>query len=296
MAIMIVGTGATFTRCCGCRNDEPCGTPWEASIACRSAEASLTKCGFEEWPGYESTPPKIYLLSTIEGTLYAESTDNNCQDCETRIVYNYSGSASYQRISCSFGNNRTLATAQYYPDCTTLQETSSGSVSDIGFTPDTFFPNSYTSTIHSVTGAGCVDTGTAQEAYYYGTATNTLSNEYTTADLLDDVDSELPDFSGDFGTPCEPAVYDITSDELTITKRKIQYKFTWPISLTASLYSCYKIEWAEVFTPESGSVVTTARSYQWNGTDIETPVYTIDVPTYQGTTVVTSITTSCACS
>ncbi len=293
MAIMIVGTGATFTRCCGCRNDEPCGTPWEAVLACRSAEASLTKCGFEEWPGYESTPPKIYLTSTLAGTLYAENTDNNCQTCETRIVYNYSGSASYQRISCSYGDGRTVAVDNYSPDCSTLSSSSSSQATDVSLS---FFTDSYTSTIHSVTGTGCVDSGTAQEAYYHGSAENVLSNEYTTADLLDDVDSELPDFSGDFGTPCEAAIYDITSDELTITKRKIQYKFTWPISLTASLYSCYKIEWAEVFTPESGSVVTTSKSYQWNGTDTETPVYTIDVPTYQGTTVVTSITTSCACS
>jgi hypothetical protein len=86
----------------------------------------------------------------------------------------------------------------------------------------------------------------------------------------------------------------LSSDEVTMTKRKAEYKFTIP-SLTG--YTCYRITWVERFAPEAGgSPTNTALTYVWNGTDTETPVYELEVPDIQGATEVVSVVADCFCS
>lgn len=291
MGTFIRGTGDSSQRCCGCGSrSNPCDNPPSATLVCRTASASLTKCGFNEWTGYVSTPPKIYRTSTLGGTQTARQTSSGCTICNSLISYVFSGSSTYTRLSCSVTDSRQVVVYEYATNCSTLTNTNTLTASDVGLLG---FTDSYTSTVHTSTGPGCV-AGTP-EYDFIGTATNTLSNEYTTSDLSDDVSTNLPYFSGPFSDAyCTGAYYDISSDELTITKRKMEYKFTLP---SLSGYSCYKLTWDEVFTPEGGgSTTVTSKSYLWNGTDTETSVYTINVPANQGTTVVSNITASCSCS
>lgn len=128
---------------------------------------------------------------------------------------------------------------------------------------------------------------------YLGGLVETLSSEYTTAQLLTDVDAALPAFSGSYssGVTCT-AFYDLSSNELTATKRALQYKF----AILGGLGGCYKITWVERFTPEGGGSPTdTARSYLWDGVATETGVYTITPPSSQGTTAIANVVATYDC-
>lgn len=290
MPIVILGTGDAANRCCGCGAD-PCDGAQDALPVFRTVEASLSKCGHTEWPGYESTPPKYYLTNTLSGTQTAEQTTTDCVTCNTKIIYAWSGGTSFTAPSCSYvSETGQVQVDQYDNDCDNLTTSATAPAGDV-FEGVPGFTDSYSSTVHTSTGDGCLTNN-----QYIGTATNTLSDEYSTLMLEGFVDAALPAFSGDFNAGTSTALFDLSSDEVTCTKRGVQYKLQWAQSLTAIRASCYKIEWAEVFTPESGSVVTTSRSYLWNGSDTETPVYTINPPATQGSVAVTAITTSCSCS
>ncbi|NBW38511.1 MAG: hypothetical protein EBR30_26525 [Cytophagia bacterium] len=293
MGTFIRGTGDSSQRCCGCGSrSNPCDSPPTSYLECRTAEASITKCGFSEFAGYVSTPPKIYRKSTLQGTATAEQTSSSCLSCNTKITYTYSGSLTISKTTCTGTDGRQVVITPYTTNCTTPDPSSTNGASDVG--PLAGFTDSYLPTVHTITGTGC-QPGTP-EYYYSAGGTNTLSTEWTTAELETDVYNAIPAFSGSFsgGVACSGAYYDKTSDELTITKRKMEYKFVLP---TLTGYSCYKITWNETFTPEGGgSTTVTAKSYIWNGTDTETPVYTIDVPAAQGTTTVTDVSVSCSCS
>lgn len=287
--VFILGTGDAGERCCGCDRETagPCGDARLPTLVCRTAEVGLSKCGFFEFTGYESDPPKVYLTSTLAGVITLASTTPTCIDCQSQVVYSFSGSGDYTRPACSFTDTRTQQIDSYDLDCVNISSTTSNAVSDVS-APDCV-TESFTSDVHTLTGAGCSTTSNCT-----GTATNTLSNEYTTAQLKSDVEALTVSFTGPFDDACS-AFLDISVDEISISRQELQYKFTWPFSLTASRYSCYRIDWSEVFTPDSGSVVTTPRYYVWNGTDTETPVYSISAPTSYGTVVVTAVSSSCSC-
>lgn len=284
----IRGTGSSSSKCCGCGSRSyPCDPPSQPGLVCRTAEASITKCGFNEWTGYVSSPPKIYRTSTLAGTLVAEQTSTGCTICNSKNVLDYSGSLTISKTTCAGTDNRQLLTTPYIIDCVTSSIPSVVTATDVG---GTGYNNSYTSTVHTATGSGC-QAGTP-EYNYTGTATNTLSDEWTTAELETDVTNAIPSFSGTFDSlNCNGAYYNKTSDELTITKRKMEYKFEL---YNLSNYNYYRISWNETFTPEGGgSTTVTPKSYVWNGFDTQTPVYTIDVPANEGTTMITDVTAHC---
>jgi hypothetical protein len=80
-------------------------------------------------------------------------------------------------------------------------------------------------------------------------------------------------------------VRDLSADETDYAIQRFKYKFVLP---DLEGYDCYRIEWME------GS---TAKSYQWNGTDTETPVYgPVNEPASNGTIEITDIVYSCECS
>lgn len=292
MGTFIKGTGDASTRCCGCASrPDACDPVPSVAIQCRTAEASITKCGFSEWSGYVSTPPKIYRKNTLQGTVTAESVSAGCVTCNTKITYVYSGDITTSKTTCSGTDTRQVVTTPYTIDCVTPDPATTGGASDVGPLAD--FTDSYTSTVHSISATGCQPVYPA--TYTYGSADSTLSEEWTTAELETDVTNAIPTFSGSFlgGVDCTGAYYDKTTDELTITKRKMEYKFPLP-SLTG--YTCYSLTWDEVFTPKGGgSTTSTSKSYVWNGSDTETPIYTINVPITEGTITVTQPVASCAC-
>lgn len=305
MGTFIKGTGSATGKCCGCGGRTPCDGPPASYLQCRTAEASITKCGYGEWTGYVSTPPRIYLKMTLAGSITAEDGFDDCAVCNSKLEYVYSGYTEFTKVSCPTVATDTtqLVTYAYNFDCINITTTNVNSGNQGLGNGSTTFPDTYTSTVHTITGVGCLGGGIGSPSdNFYGSATETLSDEWTTAALEADVTAAIPAYSGSFTlVSCTGSYYDKTSDELTITKRKMEYKFALPgvggVSWLTG-YSCYKIMWDEVFTPKGGgsTTVLTSRTYTWNGSDTETPVYEIDVPASEGTITVENITYSCTCS
>jgi hypothetical protein len=318
MGTFIRGTGDSSQRCCGCGSrSNPCDSPTIATLVCRTASASKTKCGFEEF-GTPSSPPKKYLVKSQSGGL--TNTQDPLGPNEIIDSVSWSGNITYTRPACTYTDNRQVVVthSEALGACsgTNTQTGVKGQADYLGsyggtdpngcYMLATDCSNSIPVGLQSCCSAGTVNTTTQTTfadiscpGYLGGTVTGsnvivTLSSEYTTSDLETDVTNAIPAFSGSFSSgSCTGAFYDKTSDEFTITKRKMQYKFTFS---SISGYSCFKITWNETFTPEGGgSSTSTAKSYLWNGTDTETPVYTIDVPVSQGTTTITNVVQSCSC-
>ena len=267
----------------------------------RISEAGLTKCGWTEY-GTASSPPKYYLIKTLSGgfTQLRYGADSTCSNCVGGEVITYSGSCTYSDltnpVACSLNTATETSSDFLDTDCSTVSSSSTGSPGCYIYIPFSgAFTESSTSTQLTVQGNNtCTDIPGQGYQIWSGSAYETLSDEYTTSELSDNVTSILPAFSGTYSTPFNfAAAYDISSDETTIFKTRIQYKFELP-SLTG--YSCFQLTWSEKFTPDSGSPVYTSFTYNWNGSDTETPVYEIAVPTYVGETTVVSVAQSCSCS
>ena len=290
MYTVIKGTGSSSGKCCGCGGRPyPCDGPPTSALQCRTAEATISKCGFPEFSS--STPPKVYLYLAQSGSITKQV---DCTTCLTKTVYDWSGSITLNKSPCyTWSSNSTqLVTTHYSYDCVNptfyTVNTPQRIWDGVAETPD-----SYTATTHTITGIGCLPPPTNED--WSGSATETLSVEWTTAELETDVTNAIPSY-GPFLSEvyCSNGYYDKSTDEITITKRKMQYKWVLP-SLTG--YSCYRITWDEVFTPKGGGSTTiTSKNYTWNGYDAETPIYEIDVPALEGTTAVDNIIYSCTCS
>lgn len=174
-------------------------------------------------------------------------------------------------------------------DCIVITTSTTGQTSDVFALVSVGISESFTSITHTISGDGVCysDSDTTGTAY----AVN--SSEYTTSTLLANVAASLPAFSGAYHTynpASDYAYYDLSTDEITATETKMQYRFALP-NLTG--YTCYRISWSEKFVPESGSTVYTSLSYTWDGSATYAGPYTINVPTTQGTTTVVSVAVSC---
>lgn len=235
---------------------------------------------------------------TIE---YYDAADNVCATCLEKVVFTFSGTCSYATPACSITENGSVS-ADLYSPCETFASNETCSrcvlhslatcVFDEG--DACLFSVTNTSTTHTVDcTTTCCDFGTFY-AKATGSVVETLSDEYTTADIISDVDTALAAASfGSWGVACE-AFYDLDSDELSATKQKLEYNFVLP-DMTG--YSCYKIMWEERFTPAGGgSPSYTSKSYQWDGVATESPVNSIAAPSTEGTTDIVNISYTCACS
>jgi hypothetical protein len=275
-----------FIKQVGC--DCPCGpdpcTPATApdpTLKCDSISATKTKCGFPEWSGYESNPPKIYLTCTLSGSVTFETNSaSDCSgSCESKIVHTWSGSCAYSRSDCSFSSSSSYTVDTFDP-CDNLQSSvTTDPCPDLDDSLSSGVTNSYNSTVHTLTGDGCY----AANFNASGSATATLSDEYTTTALISDVEAALPAYPGTWAGTCG-AYRDLSSDEMTYTIRRFKYKFQLP-DLTG--YNCYRITWNEGSTP---------MSYQWDGVATETPEYgPINEPASNGTIDITNIVATCTC-
>lgn len=256
---------------------DPLGT-----VLKRSVSASKTKCGFAEWSGYESSPPKIYQRIDFSGTItFREWSGAACSGtCVSLSESIHSGYCTIDRGTCVYGVEAGSKRFKGYSDCgtTLVVDDTTGACGFWEDYPDVDFSSTVSSTVRTKTGLACEVTGSYTE---------TISNEFTTAILSTDVDAALPAFSGSFlTTGSSSALYDLSTDELTITKRALQYKLPLP-SLAALGYSTYYVQWIERFTPAGGgSPVDTVKSYTWDGSATETPVYTINPPSTPGSTAI----------
>lgn len=298
MGVFIKGLGDN--GCCECGGrDDPCDGPPAPTLVCRTSEATLSKCGFTEY-GTPSSPPKYYIDRTLAGSMTVESLLSGCTPCIAKHVYTYSGVCTWDTVVCTV-NKAGQLTDDYYSDCVNLSSSNTFATCQLDvigvFSPLAADCSSLTETTtqYKIDGTNTCCTIASFGFQFYGSITETLSNEYTNAVLSANVSAALPTYSGSFADGnCQSALYDLSSDEVTMTKRKTEYKFTIP-SLTG--YSCYRITWVERFAPEAGgSPTNTALTYIWNGTATETPVYELEVPDIQGSTEVVSVVADCFCS
>lgn len=115
-----------------------------------------------------------------------------------------------------------------------------------------------------------------------GNAIESLLDEYTTAHLIADAVSALPAYPNTWTGTCS-SYRDLSADEQTYTVRRFKYRFALP---NLSGFTTYNLSWLE------GS---TTRTYTWNGTDTQTPTYTVNEPASNGSIAITNITvTSCS--
>lgn len=263
------------------------------TLVCDSIEATMSKGGFQEYAGHVSSPPKYYRSCYWHDNLYSQaeyheysSTNGSCYPSTLDSLLHISGTSywDYCATTLTAGNRYTVQengtnTVDNTIDCGSaspcLQSIIDPSVFYDGSTP------TVTSNTWSVTnGCTCV-IGDYKKC---GTMTEELQDEFTTAQLIDCTTSSLPSYPGTFAGTCS-SLYDLSTDEVTFTVRRFKYKFTLP---TLTGYDCYKITWLEG---------ATAKSYLWNGTDTETPVYgPVNEPGSNGTVNISSISVSCSCS
>lgn len=294
MSVFFRGQGKPDEQCCGCKGRTgPCDEAPEPTLVCRTAEASISKdtCYFPEYAS-PSSPPKYY-----QEVAYSGSFDTTCQ-AGARRLETFSGvlalpgaPACAPEVSLGSWNEKIYSTTS--TDCDTLDSDTTDDIASHvvnGQAPDyslSWFSVSYslTSTVSTLTPtcSGCT-----------GSVTQTLQNEYTTAELWSDTEAAIPAFSGSFANGyCTSALRDLSTDEITATLRAMEYKFTLP---TLTDYSCYRISWRETFYPAGGGASSyTSKVYYWDGSATETGTYTIDPPASAGYTEISDVVVTCDC-
>lgn len=293
MATFIKNMGGS--NCCDCTGRiNPCDTcscPFP-TINSRFATSTLLKNGWFAFdtPIPHTGPVQVYLVKSLSGFLV---NWDNCTTCNNSSEFIFSGSCEYYRPSTGSASPDVvggLMSYQYWKSsCLVPNGSGSTATCDVSSAP-VFTNETHSSTLKTINGDACVS-GTLN----YGTAYETLSSQYTTAQLSSDVDSNLATKPwSSWGSGSYLARYFVYFDETYITKTKTEYKFILP-SLPSG--SCYKITWSEKYTRTlDGAIVYTSKSYTWNGVDTETPVYHIDPPSEPGSTdPVTSLSVNCSC-
>lgn len=249
-------------------NSAVCDMP---TLLCDSIQSSMTKCGFDENPGHASTPPKIYLKRTFSGSLTNRTYDNgtSCTGTFVEVTSTYSGYCEQDGVDCVTPINNSLTVDGVAWGCGDAFPTGCSAVECVPV---------ITATTATYTGDNTCRTATE----FYGTASDTLSIEYATSDLIVNTLNALPSYPNTWDGTCS-SYRDLDTDEMTYTVRRFKYKFELP---TLTGCTSYQISWME------GS---TARSYTWNGTDTETGIYTVNEPSSNGTIAITDVQVTCIC-
>lgn len=266
--------------------DGDCAAP---TLQCDSITASLTKCGFDEYAGYESTPPKVYRTRSWSGGMAQQTFDDaaSCDPANLLETYEirFSGSVTYARSTC--GATGTNNWAEYRDGA--LEDsgstTSAPMTNYVAFCGGECDPTTSSSSQQFVPDNTCVGSFPSHKTYAPatpgGNATESLSNEYTTAHLIADTASALPAYPGTWSGTCS-SYRDLSSDEMTYTIRRFKYRFQLP---TLTGYTIYNLSWKEGGT---------TRTYTWNGSDTYTPTYTVNEPASDGMIEITDVTiTAC---
>lgn len=252
----------------------------DPTLVADAVAASKSKCGNGENAGHESTPPKIYLKREWSGAIGDHEQEPYCGVDVGYSETTWGGYCEYSRSTCTTSGDMTV------------NGVGLGSCS-AAFTAQSVCPAPYDGT-HTITATTITVVGNNtcyQNHRFYGTATETLSNEFTTAQLISDTQAAMPSFPGTW-EDSPVTIRDLDSDELTYSEQQSQYKFMLP---SMAGFTSYAIAWVERFTPTGGGGPTdTARSYTWNGVASETGVYSLPVPASNGMTTIASIVITCS--
>lgn len=271
----------------------PCSEP--PTLLCDSIAASKSKCGYLEYAGHESTPPKYYLYKGWNGDVREEVFNGpECAGTPDEVnVHTYFGSCTYDRLTCaatgafSYTHHRDgVLVTSAAPDCTA----SLGNYID--FCSDLECPPSYSATmVQFVPDVVCRGTFPASRYLSVGSAPfEQLTDEYTTAQLIADAVAALPAYPGTWGGDCA-AIRDLSTDEATYSLQRFKYKFALP-DMTGRLAAT--LSWVERFTPAGGgSPVDTPRSWVWDGVATHSPEYTVGEPAANGMIEIAEVELEC---
>lgn len=166
-----------------------CGNLQAATLSCRIRGGTATLCGYSEYSGYASTPPKKYRRKTYSGVI----TSTARSGCGTgTLIYcdetTYSGYRLYDLSNCatSLTALQQYRTSDCFPNTCAL-----GSITN--FTPPEDWSNfagvtsTFSATVWSQDGNGnCYATAACSAGFGIadGTRTQTLSDEDTNDDAI----------------------------------------------------------------------------------------------------------------
>lgn len=302
------------------------------AIEWESRSASQTKHGFYEWPeATPSVPPKIYSEVTWAGTFGGIEYANECDCAYNGRSWTVGGSGRARRDVGGCDESSTLtvtSTTQYYYPCNepngpevvtttnyfpAITDCSGGTYVYGGPgearrpTGADFYMSDITPTVRKTVPLTCdlpgPPGGSGQSYTLSGEITNTLSDEYTTAQLLANTIAALPSWDNDWNDT-SGSYFNLTSNELTNSIREGKYRFRFKLPKVGA-GKCYRIEWVERFTPETGDPVDTDKDWQWDGVtpegydpdDAETwptsEEFLVAIPETNGTITVVDVVATC---
>jgi len=311
-------SGVCGGACDGCT----CSAP---TLLAETVSASLSKCGFPEFPGHVSTPPKYYLQSDYSHTGSASWNGGGSGGTApnySNSTVGFTSSTTFSAPACTSttsasGASHSLAHTDGIDDPCDASDESCWAVFDTCGTicPDVSGADcapvvsvSATESTSSVSTAGSYGLeGSTVTCSYEEEITTVLSDEYTTGALISNATAALPAYTGTFSPSSPSAAYDLSANEVTFSLSKAQYKFRFQPSV------CYRIDWVERFigVDDAGDPlppVDTAMSWTYSGgadpsgynpddesTWPESPVYNLATPSSNGETTVVNVTVSCTC-
>jgi len=286
------------------------------TISWESRSASKTKCGHVEFPGFVSTPPKIYLNSTLSGFTKRCRQNSGEDPCipppgEESVflvdINTVSGQCEYDSTTCSPTNTKRVET-RFSTDnesCDDTPPVSDDQVISCGtpFAGDFVVPT-YLSSTHAESNIDPVIA--ADSCVVDGPQVCDLSDEHTDLLLETNTQTALPD---GYPNTTPGSYYNLTADHITLSIREGRYQFSFPGPVTRNRPNpCYKINWVERFTPDVGAVIDTSKTWSWDGvlppgyspgdssTWPKSPKFIAPIPSSNGTTSVVITAVLCDCS
>lgn len=312
--------------------ERPCPA---VSLICNSVSASRSKCGFGEFSEFVSDPPKFYSTASTSTTVNVVHPDSGVTSSGSGTrEFSYPTDGEPDTDWCepfiSAAEGSFAYTDPTYPEFNANNvwedEATRQSFSNWGdnifigeyltFPTSEIFTHDSATTEHHTPDI----TGTDYTAFScYGT----LTDEFTTSDLIANTEEALPDYAPFFnceggltsGQDCEcSAVRNLSTDEISYSIRRFQHKFKFgsdldgnPITVTGYL----KIYWNEKFVPTLTEMVVfdsvtyhpgdpdpdcshwTITAKTWTlvdgATATETHVFEVMEPATNGTTTISNI-------
>ena len=303
---------------CGSPCDSCCAAP---TLLAETVSASLSKCGFSEFAGHVSTPPKVYLQSAYSHTGTAVWNGGGTAGNHSNSTVNFTSTTLYAAPACTSSTTTTGGSSSLSHEdgvdepCEAPTSEACWAVFDpcasicgppMGGDCTPAVTTSATEQHSTVSTSGSGPTGDGETCSYSETITTVLSDEYTTAALNGYATAALPAYTGTFPSSSPSASYDLSANANTVSLSQAEYKFRFQPS------ACYQISWVERFIGVDAegnplAPVDTAMSWTYSGatptgynpadetTWPESPVYNLPIPAANGETTVVDVTASCAC-
>lgn len=304
------GVGSSCDDGCGCTDPaacnynplaafstDTCSYPPTADVGCDIAYASGSKCGFVLDDRYYRK--KIHEFSySVSASCDPDSAGGGGDFFET---VEYDSTCSTLSVTDRSGSGSCSSHASPTPtfgDCfssTTLIPGSCGFGSFYGFyNSDLFCSYTYSGSAGSgvicpngcCCGCGCCgNPGVVTQAQ-----NDSYDSEYTTGELISNVEDMIPGFTGEFGGGACCSSRALADDESTYSEQIAQYRFTFSASTDD-----FEVDWIERFTPAGGGgSVDTPRSDFFSGGTATSGTYSLAAPSTNGTTCIVEVTVICA--